>query len=231
MFSNSKRFDCYLKKIGGGSGVYNASFFLLKTCRLVIGKISCWMVCELAPVHMNTQNVDWHINASVWAAGTSIHSLAWDALQNERQDPQNTNNPIHPYVPFNISRLKRRSLSRMWKKSRRSHESQSIGSASSQGFVMMKRFVEDECVFAGSEEVRWRSVSGWHRFIRSWASQWCCRCSCARSIRTSGVGDEQCACTWLSVIAPATSELFGGVPSEPKSTEPSPVRSCRRVAQ
>lgn len=36
----------------------------------------------------------------------TIHSLARDALENERQDPQNINNPIHPYVPFNISRLK-----------------------------------------------------------------------------------------------------------------------------
>lgn len=36
----------------------------------------------------------------------TIHSLAQDALEKERQDPQNINNPIHPYVPFNISRLK-----------------------------------------------------------------------------------------------------------------------------
>lgn len=80
VFSNSKTFNCYLQWISGGSGVYNALFFLLKTCRLVVGKISCWMVCEMAPVHMNTQNVDWHINASVWAASWHLPYTPWHEM-------------------------------------------------------------------------------------------------------------------------------------------------------
>lgn len=50
----------------------------------------------------STRNVAWHINAC--EVSLTIHSLAPDALEDERQDPQNMNNPVHPYVAFNISK-------------------------------------------------------------------------------------------------------------------------------
>ncbi len=161
----------------------------------------------------------------------TIHSLAWDALQNERQDPQNTNNPIHPYVPFNISRLKRRSLSRMWKKSRRSHEVKASdprprrGSWWWSGSLRMSVYSPARRRFGDGLSAAGIASSDPERLSDAADA----RAHAASGPAASGTSNARAPGCPSSLRA--TSELFGGVPSEPNSTEPSPVRSCRRVAQ